>query len=122
MTIEERMRKEKRDKILEDIRKPIILTPGSKRGRKAEEEWDQTQPSAGTPSPSLAGGSGRHKRTTQTPIQSFLVTQTPEECKTILRTKPKIPKIPVAATPTWKCHLPQHHLSLKELPGRLHRS
>ena len=32
MTIEERMRKEKRDKIMEDIRKPIILTPGSKIG------------------------------------------------------------------------------------------
>ena len=98
MTIEERMRKKKREKIMEGIRKPIILAPGSKRGRNEEEEGEQGQPSAGTPSASLAGGSGRQKRMTQTPIQSFLVAQTPEEHKTFLRTKQKTPKIPVAAS------------------------
>ena len=30
MTIEEKIRREKRAKIMDDIRKPIILTPGSK--------------------------------------------------------------------------------------------
>ena len=41
MQIEERLRKEKRDRMLEELRKPIILTPGSKRGRKEDEEWEQ---------------------------------------------------------------------------------
>ena len=47
MTIEDRVRKEKRDKMMEDTRKPIILTPGSKRGRHDEEEWEQPQPGTG---------------------------------------------------------------------------
>ena len=47
MTIEERVRKEKREKMMEEIRKPIILTPGSKRGRQEEEEWDQPHPGTG---------------------------------------------------------------------------
>ena len=51
MTIEEKVRKEKRAKILEDIRKPIILTPSSKRSRNEEEEWEQPQLQGG-PSPS----------------------------------------------------------------------
>ena len=87
MTIEERVRKEKRDKIMEEIRKPIILTPGSKRGRQEEEEWDQLQPGTGGTAASLLGGSKRRSRMTQTPVQSFLVTQTPEERKIIIEKK-----------------------------------
>ena len=89
MTIEDRVRKEKRDKMIEEIRKPIILTPGSKRGRKEEEEWDTPQPGTGGAAASLLGGSGRRSRMTQTPINSFLVTQTPEERKIILEKKTK---------------------------------
>ena len=76
MQIEEKIRKEKRDKMLEKVRKPIILTPGSKRGRRDEGEWEQPGADAGTPGSSQAEGT--IQRMKQTPIQSFLVSQTLE--------------------------------------------
>jgi hypothetical protein len=76
MQIEEKIRKEKRDKMLEELRKPIILTPGSKRGRRDEGEWEQPGADAGTPESSQIGGT--IQRMKQTPIQSFLVCQTLE--------------------------------------------
>ena len=45
MKIEEKLRKEKRAKQLEKIRKPLVNTPGtpgSKRARNAEEVWEET--------------------------------------------------------------------------------
>ena len=34
MNIEEKIRKEKRDKMVDEIRKPLLTTPGGKRGRR----------------------------------------------------------------------------------------
>jgi hypothetical protein len=82
MSIEEKLRKEKRAKIMEDIRKPIILTPGSKRGRNIQEEWEQLQPCGGAEStPGQATPARRGQKMSQTPIRSFLVSETAEERK-----------------------------------------
>ena len=95
MNIEEKIMKEKRDRILEDIRKPILLTPGSKRGRHEEGEWEQAVPDAGTPPACQAGGSRLKMK--QTPIQSFFVSQTLEAHQIYLNTKPRITKTPAPA-------------------------
>ena len=46
MKIEEKIRKEKRAKLIDQIRKPLLNTPGtpgSKRARNAEEVWEESQ-------------------------------------------------------------------------------
>ena len=68
MQIEERIRKEKRDRMLEELRKPIILTPGSKRGRREEGEWEQPSADAGTSTSCQAGA--LNPKMKQKPIQS----------------------------------------------------
>ena len=79
MNIEEKIRKEKRDKMVEEIRKPLLTTPGGKRGRREDEDregkerHDGDTPATRPMSPMI--------KMTQTPIQSFLVAQTLEERK-----------------------------------------
>ena len=100
MQIEEKIRKEKRDKMLEKVRKPIILTPGSKRGRRDEGEWEQPGADAGTPGSSQAGGT--IQRMKQTPIQSFLVSQTlaavPDKDDTVMSASSASPSLRKTAT------------------------
>ena len=77
MMIDENLRIEKRAKILEDIRKPILLTPGSKRSRNVQEEWEQPQPYGGaSPSPGQAIPAGRGMKMSQTPMQKPRTTAT----------------------------------------------
>ena len=78
MTIEEKLRKEKRDKMVEEVRKPILMTPGSKRGRQEDAEWNSPKETERESTPGLLGRSGRRKMT-QTPMNNFLVHQTPAE-------------------------------------------
>ena len=80
--------------MLEELSKPIILTPGSKRGRREEGEGEQPSAEAGTPASCQAGG--LQQKMKQTPIQSFLVSQTLEARISSWKTKPRAR---MAATP-----------------------
>ena len=95
MKIEERLRKEKRDRKLEEIRKPIILTPGSKRRRQEDGEWEQLEGEVGAVAAHTAGGLLQKMK--QTPIQTFLVSQTMEDRKSSWnsRYKPRMPATPL---------------------------
>ena len=81
MTIEEKMKKEMRDRKLEEVRRRIILTPKGKRNRcedgnwEGEEEQRAVQSGMGDRSQE---GSGTIRKL-QTPLTSFLVSQTIEE-------------------------------------------
>ena len=82
MTIEERLRKEKREKMLEGLRKRMILTPMKKRDRSDDGEWMESQeddkdlPPRTTESRSQEDATSPTKMT-QTPLTSYMVHQTP---------------------------------------------
>ena len=57
MKIEEKIRKERRVKQQEDMRKPILTTPWAKRGRQEEEKWeDSCMEARKTPAAQLGRG------------------------------------------------------------------
>ena len=63
--LEEQIRKEKREKQLEGIRKPILTTPNAKRERKEEGKWLKGQGAAkGTPAPTGTSSSPQSTRKT----------------------------------------------------------
>ena len=84
MTIEERLRKEQRDKALELMRKRMILTPNKKRNRQEDGEWEGVgQQTSGQTTGEDRGrsqeGSPKPPRSIQTPVTRFLMPQTPED-------------------------------------------
>ena len=95
MKIEEKLRKEKRDRKLEEIRKPIIMTPGTKRRRQEDGEWEQLEGEVGSVAAHTAGGVPLKMK--QTPIQTFLVSQTVEDRKSSWNSsnKPRKPATPL---------------------------
>jgi hypothetical protein len=97
MKIEERLRKEKRDRKIEEIRKPIIMTPGTKRRRQEDGEWEQPEGEDGPVAAQTPGGAKIKMK--QTPIQTFLVSQTMEDRKSSWNSNNKPRKL---ATPLRK--------------------
>ena len=81
MTIEERMKKEMRDKKLEEVRRRVIQTPKNKRDRREDGLWDEATTELGkTPDSSHRSQEGsRSNRKLQTPLTSFLIHQTPAQ-------------------------------------------
>ena len=82
MEIEERMKRQQRDKKMEEARKRIVETPNKKRGRQDAGGWavQTVQPAVAALSP----GSGARTPTgaqkmLQTPMQTFLVHQSVED-------------------------------------------
>ena len=78
MTIEERMKKEMRDKKLEEVRRRVIQTPKTKRDRREDGVWDEatTEPGMTSDSNSRSQEGSRSNRKLQTPLTSFLIPQT----------------------------------------------
>ena len=78
MTIEEKMKKEMRDRKLEEVRRRVIQTPKTKRDRREDGIWDETntQPGMTSDSNSRSQEGSRSNRKLQTPLTSFLIPQT----------------------------------------------
>ena len=90
MTIEERMKKEMRDKKMEEVRRRIIQTPKNKRDRREDGTWEEidVQPAVKfDKEPRSQEGSGTNRKM-QTPLTSFLVSQTLEEKRASSRRDP----------------------------------
>jgi hypothetical protein len=91
--LEDKIRKEKREKKIEEVRKPLLATPTRKRERQDEGDWqhskepeDVRKTAAGTPM--------TPKMLTQTAMGSFLVHQTVEERRKIFKSSCKEKKVP----------------------------
>ena len=87
MTIEERLRKELREKKMEELRSRIIVTPKAKRERKTDGDWERVTLPLIVPEDSASrsqGDSLTPRRLTQTPLSSFMIPQTLEERRAAL--------------------------------------
>ena len=86
-TIEERLRKESREKKMEELRSRIIVTPKVKRERQTDGDWERVTLPLIAPEDSASrsqGDSLTPRRLTQTPLSSFMIPQTLEERRAAL--------------------------------------
>ena len=91
MTLEENIKKEKRDRMMEEVRKRMVLTPRRKRERQDDGEWMHypiAEPALQPQAAEIRSQETEIKsqedvtiniRKVQTPVTSFLVHQTPED-------------------------------------------
>ena len=81
--MEDKTRKERRDSLMEEIRKPLVSTPKRKRERREEGEW-QTENETEESRRAVPCTPKTQKKSSQSGIGSFLVPLNVEQRKKIL--------------------------------------
>ena len=100
--LEDKIRKEKREKKIEEVRKPLLATPTRKRERSDESDWQHSKEPEDVRK-TVTGTPMTPKMLTQTAIGSFLVHQTVEERRKIFKSSCKENKVPdMSASPALK--------------------